>query len=69
MTEEQKYELATLATEVSRLRRIYEAHALTNTPTDPVDAERVYALYRIAETEYMQAVALLLRFQSEVASS
>jgi hypothetical protein len=66
MTEEQRYKIATLAGEVARLQRICEHCKLTNLPSDPIEAERVYINYKIAETDWRAALLMLQRAQDEV---
>ncbi len=66
MTEDEKYEIATLASELERRRLIAEAHATINTPSDPVDRERAMISYLIAQTEYMEALLALHRAQLRI---
>jgi len=69
MTEDEKYEIATLATEVDRKQRIYEAHRMMNTPLDSMERENAAIALAIAETEYRQALAALWRAQHRISNS
>jgi hypothetical protein len=69
MTEDQKYEIATLASELDRKRGIYEAHAMSNTPREPIEREKAMIAYAIAETEYMEASTALDRAQRRIAGA
>ncbi len=66
MTEDEKYEIATLVSELERLRLIAEAHAIINTPSDPVARERVMISYLIAQIEYTEALMALYRAQLRI---
>jgi hypothetical protein len=68
MTDDEKYEIATLASEADRTRRIFEAHKIMNTPTDPVVRERAMIEYTIAQTEFFEAAAALSRAQARIAT-
>lgn len=66
VTDEEKHEIATLASELERKRRIYEAHGLMNHPSDLLEAEKATIFYSIAQTEYLEASAALTRAQTRI---
>lgn len=68
MTEDEKYEIAVLATDLDEKRRAYDAHAMMNTPTDPVEREKSMIAYQLVVTEYMEAHAALRRAQFRIAN-
>lgn len=68
MTEDEKYEIATLATEASNKRDIYFAYSAMNTPTDPIEREKSMAAYAIVTTEWLAAEAALSRAQARIAN-
>ena len=68
MTEDEKYEIATLAGEVERLRAHFERHQIMNTPADPLKREQAMIDYAIAQTEYLEAAAALLKAQTRIAT-
>jgi hypothetical protein len=68
MTEDEKYELATLVSELERKRQIYEAHAISAQPHDAAEGEKAMCAYYIAQTEYMEAIADLRRAQARIAN-
>lgn len=66
MTEDQKYEIATLAGEVARLRAAWERHMARNLPDDAIDQEKAFIDLTIARTEFFEAQARLERRQGEI---
>jgi hypothetical protein len=68
MTEDEKYEIATLASDYSRKFSIFQMHQMTDTPTDLLERERAMAAYCIAQTEYLEAAAALHRAQLRIAA-
>lgn len=68
MTKEEAYEIATLASDVTDKQSIWEAHAIMNTPSDPIEREKAMAAYIIAQTEYLEAWAALNRAQARIAN-
>lgn len=67
MTEEEKYEIAALATEVSQKRDCYLAYSAMNTPSDPIEREKSSARYAIIITEYLEAEFRLSAAQARIA--
>jgi hypothetical protein len=49
-------------------RKIFRMHQILNTPTDPIERERVMAEYCIAQTEYLEAAVALHRAQLRIAA-
>ena len=68
MTEDEKYEIATLATELTCRRARFERHQIMNTPTDPLKREQAMTDYAIAQTEYIEAAAALSKAQTRIAT-
>ena len=68
MTEDEKYEIATLAGDFSRKLCIFEMQMALNRPTDPIERERAMAEYHIALTEYFEAGAALHRAEQRIAA-
>jgi hypothetical protein len=68
MTENDKYEIATLASELERKRLNYQSLAIMNTPIDLIAREKAAIEFAIAETEFLEASAALHLAQMRISS-
>jgi hypothetical protein len=66
MTEDQKYEIAVLAEDAVNKRLAFESHQLANMATDPQKQIQQGIAYRIAQTEWLEAEAMLRRAQESI---
>lgn len=68
MTDDEKYEIATLTSEVAAKRDLWMAASIMNTPTDPVEREKSMINYEIVCAELWEAQAALSRAQARIAN-
>lgn len=68
MTEDERYEIATLAEAEETARMIFQGWQMHNTPTDPVERAKSAISYRLAETELIEAQTALRAAQGRIAT-
>lgn len=68
MTKDEKYEIAVLTSAVEQKRRVWEAHAMQNTPTHLIKREKMIIALTNAMMEWWEATNALGRARARIAN-